>query len=486
MKNNHLNYKTLSVLLIAGLSFGISCKKLDEKPLSFVTPDKFYTTSSQIEATFAGTMNRLWNYWGEGPWQGSYEGYSYGLRHFVNDDQLLGGDLIIPADHANVLWRPHYNAILNLNSAILAMKNGNLKGVSGVDLDKLVGQAKFLRGYNYFMLVRMFGDLPLITEDLADPVNAQIARSPVADVYKLIVSDLTEAAAKLPATWPSEQKGRPTSGVAKGLLAKAYLTMATAPLNDVSNYPKAADLAKQVMEEGVYSLVPDVKDVFSVATKYGPEMMWSFNSNYQDIATDPQIYSPGLLGGWGDAGVETEWEQKYPASPRKDAYLLTDIDGVHYDKWVGENHPFVKKFMYDKQEDFDNYRSIVNIPILRFADVLLIFAEADNMANNGPTPAAVEAINKVIDRANGNKANTQHPRLTTGMTKEAFDMAVIEERNQELCFEYDRWFDLIRKRILKEKNPITVQQNFSDADYLFPIPEHDMRLNPLLTQNPGY
>jgi hypothetical protein len=126
------------------------------------------------------------------------------------------------------------------------------------------------------------------------------------------------------------------------------------------------------------------------------------------------------------------------------------------------------------------------MPIIRYADVLLIFAEAENMANGGPTQAAVEAVNQVIDRANGNTINADHPKLTAAMTKEAFDEAVIEERNQELCFEFDRWFDLVRKRILKEKSIPTIQQNFSDADDLFPVPDNDVQLNPLITQNPGY
>jgi hypothetical protein len=214
--------------------------------------------------------------------------------------------------------------------------------------------------------------------------------------------------------------------------------MATAPLNDVSNYKKAADLATEIMQEGNYKLVPDITKVFSLETKYGPEMMWSFNSNYADINTDPQIYRPGQLGGWGDFRIQREWEQNIPSQPRKDAYVLTQINGVPYQQWTSNQTPFIKKFMYDKQEDFDKYSSVMNMPIIRYADVLLIFAEAENMANGGPTQAAVEAINQVIDRANGNTINAAHPKLTTAMTKEAFDAAVIEERNQELCFEFDR------------------------------------------------
>ena len=107
--------------------------------------------------------------------------------------------------------------------------------------------------------------------------------------------------------------------------------------------------------------------------------------------------------------------------------------------------------MYDNQDDYNNYSSVMNMPVIRFADVLLIYAEAANMAAGAPTQAAVDAVNQVIDRANGYATIAAHPKLTTAMSKDAFDAAVIEERNQELCFEFDRWFDLIRKHILKGK-----------------------------------
>ena len=134
----------------------------------------------------------------------------------------------------------------------------------------------------------------------------------------------------------------------------------------------------------------------------------------------------------------------------------------------------------------------MNYPILRYADVLLIYAEAANMAGGGGTAPqqAVDAVNEVIDRANGYQVNPLHPLLTTAMSKQDFDAAVIQERNWELIFENgDRWFDICRKRILDDPK-VTVREedriNFSVDDYLFPIPETDLRLNPLLEQNPGY
>jgi hypothetical protein len=463
-------------LFIAVILMAMSCKKLTEEPIAFVQPQDFFNTPSQIEATFAAAMNKVWDYWG---------GYGYGMGNFINDDQYAGGDLVIGNNHGADLWNAHYGAIINLNTAIKALKDGKMgPTVPQEDVDVLMAQAKFIRGWNYFMLVRMFGPIPLITEETPDPVNNQMSRSPIADVYALIVSDFTEAAQKLPHKW-DDFPGRPTSGAAKGLLAKTYLTMATAPMNDVSNYAKAADFAKQVMDEGDYSLVPDIDDVFSTPTKYGPEAMWSLNSNYEDINTDPEIYRPGILDGWGDFQVQREWEQQYPDIPRKHAYILTEVDGVPYTEW-DEQTPFIKKFMYDNEDDYANYSSIMSMPIIRYADVLLIYAEAANMANGAPTPEAVDAVNQVIDRANDYVVLPQHPRLTTSMTKDAFDAAVIEERNQELCFEFDRWFDLIRKRILKEKSIPSIQQNFTEDDYLFPIPDVDVELDPNMEQNPGY
>ena len=465
-------FQIFSVLI---LILFVSCKKLDEKPKSFVTPDNFYTTSAQIEATFAASMNTLWDAW---------SAYGYAMATFAQDDQLNGGNLNITEDWGSDLWAAHYNAIMNLNAAIGAMKKGSLKGsVSTSDQNVLMAQARFLRGYNYFMLVRMFGALPLMTEDTENPFQAQLPRSEVSAVYTFITDDLTFAYQNLPPSWPEAQRGRPASDAAKALLAKAYLTMATFPLNQPDNYKKAADLAGQIITDGRYSLVHDIKDVFSAATKYGPEMMWSFNSNFNDMATDPHIWSE--MDGWGDESADPLWVQNYPDQPRKYAYIqITNASGKTYLE-LG-NLPGIKKYLYDTPEDFDAGRSIINIPVIRYADVLLMFAEADNMANGNPSQAGVDAINQVINRANNYVANAADPLATIGMSKSDFDKKVIQERNYELCFEYDRWFDLIRKHTLKEASDPDIQQNFSEDDYLFPIPSADIRLNPELTQNPGY
>jgi starch-binding outer membrane protein, SusD/RagB family len=462
--------------------FTPGCVELEETPLDFASPDNFYKSVSQIEATFASSMNRLYGEW---------YGYSYSYYHFENDDQIYGGDLNFDDTHGNELWRNHYRAIADINPVIKAL-NADVLGttVDQAMKDELMAQAKFLRGFNYFFLVRMYGDLPLIIET-TNVVSDPVSRSPITDVYALIESDLQFAVANLPVAWGGTKRGRPSQDAAKAILAKVYITMATAPLNDATAAVKARDMAKQVMDAGNYSLVPNIDEVFELTNAYGPEMMWSFNAAEDDNATPPQIWLPGTMAdGWSDIKADKVFSDTYPAQPRKDAYLLLeDLDGVAYNDptgWSWWGGAGIKKFLYDSYENALRLRSVQNYPIIRYADVLLLFAEAENMVNNGPTQAAVDAVNQIINRANGGVPNPADPLLTVGMTQEAFDAAVIHQRSLELAFEHDRWFDLVRKRILRENTLPEYQQNFSENDYLWPIPQADLRLNKDLTQNPGY
>ena len=482
MKKRKLNIFNLVPMSVVLLLLTARCVKLDEKPQDFVGPDNFYQTSSQIESAFASAMNRLY---------GAWYGYSYAYYDFDSDDQYYGGELVFDDTYGNDLWSYHYSSIADINPPIQALNEDKL-GTSATQevKDQLMAQAKFIRAFNYFCLVRLYGDIPLITET-TNVVTGQITRKPIADIYALIESDLLYATQNLPPSWPPEKRGRPTMDAAKGLLAKVYITMATAPMNDATKFAKARDMAKAVMDAGNYSLVPDITKVFAMENSYGPEMMWSFNSAEDDLATEPQIWLPGTMAdGWTDIKCDKVFGDTYPNQPRKSAYLmLEDNTGDPYTDasgWSWWGGPAIKKFLYDTWENQQNYKSVQNYPILRYADVLLLFAEAENMVNNGPTQAACDAVNLIIDRANGYVVNPADPKLTTSMSNAAFDAAVIHQRSLELCFEYDRWYDLVRKRILYEMTLPEYRQNFTEDDYLYPIPQTDLRLNPLWTNNPGY
>lgn len=474
-----LNLVMLSGLLLLLIT---RCSKLEEEPKDFVGPDNFYNTPSQIEAAFVSSMQRLWGGWQFYDWAGYPEYPSM-------DDQYYGGDLVIGDEFATGCWSTHYQAIADLNPAIKAMAEGRLTGVSEEVKNRLMAEAKFLRAWNYFTLVRLYGDIPLIDET-TDLANAEIVRIPVADVYDFIVGDLLVATQYLPETWPDADKARPTMDVAKTLLAKVYITMATAPLNDVSKYADARDMAKEVIDGDRYQLVTPVEDVFKMENEFGPEFMWSFHNSEEEYVIEPQIWLPGeMAGGWGDLTAEQIWGEAFPEEPRKHAYLLLEDlwfgTGTTYHDWW-KNAPYIRKFLYDTPENLEKNVSYQAFPIFRYADVLLLYAEAENMASGGPTQDACDAVNQIVDRATGGVANPADPLFTTSMTQAEFDAAVIQQRSWELCFEYDRWFDICRKRILYEVTDPDYQQNFSENDYLMPIPQRDLRLNPKLTQNPGY
>src|SRR5690242_1662915 len=155
MKNIRIRILPLILVVL------ISCESLDENPAGIATPSTFYTTIEQCNAALAGAMANLWG-WYVSPGYGEGNGYS---AYFLNDDQFEGGDLNIPANHASSLWTGHYKSISNINSLLGAIKAGSLSKFQQDEIDEIVAQAKFVRAFNYFYLVRMFGALPLITED---------------------------------------------------------------------------------------------------------------------------------------------------------------------------------------------------------------------------------------------------------------------------------------------------------------------------------
>jgi len=472
-----------NLVMLSGVLFLliIRCSKLEEEPKDFVGPDNFYNSPSQIEAAFVSSMQRLWGGWQFYDWMGYPEIHSM-------DDQLYGGDLVIGDYTGNGCWEVHYQAIADLNPAIKAMVEGRLTGVTDEVKNQLMAEGRFLRAWNYFTLVRLYGDIPLIDET-TDLANAEILRTPVADVNDFIVEDLLFATQYLPVSWSDEDKARPTMDVAKTLLAKVYITMATAPMNDASKYADARNMAKEVIDAGNYQLVPNVEDVFKMENEFGPEFMWSFHNSEEEYVIEPQIWLPGeMAGGWGDVTAEQIWGEAYPEEPRKHAYLLLEDlwfgTGTTYLDWW-KNAPYIRKYLYDTPENMEKNVSYQAMPIIRYADVLLLYAESENMVS-GPTQEACDAVNEIINRATGGVPNPADPLFTTSMSQSEFDAAVIQQRSWELCFEYDRWFDICRKRILYEVTDPDYQQNFSEDDYLLPIPQRDLRLNPKLTQNPGY
>lgn len=483
MKKNKINsFRSFLVLFL--IITATSCQKLKEEPEGMSTPANFYTTVSQCEAGYAGSMNGLFVTWG---------GYQNPLT--FPDGQFDGADLDLNISSFNDLWTWHYKAISNVNAVLKAVKGGSLTGNSEEEIASVVAQGRFLRAFNYFTLVRLYGKIPYITEDTPDPVAQPLtpdSRLEIAAVYDLIEADLTYAAENM-ADYDAATPGKPNKWVAKAFLAKVYLTRATAPLNQTDNYAKARDMADDVILNGPYSLLSNFEEVFKTSNNNNPEVIFAFHTTSNAPYMPGNVWAPSEMDGWSGGPVKILWATTiYPEQPRKHSYLLLDFPSDIYDpsapiiNWSqsADGVPYVGKYnmpnlTYDEQVGGGD--AGIEMKILRFADLLLIYAEAANMAGSGPTQLAVDRLNLIIDRAN--EGSGSEARATLAMSQSEFDKKVIDERSYELCFENDRYFDVLRKRLLQEVNLPDNAQGYDENDYLLPIPALDAKS---IGQNPGY
>tara|TARA_R110000765_G_scaffold153215_3_gene256091 strand:+ start:311 stop:1732 length:1422 start_codon:yes stop_codon:yes gene_type:complete len=337
---------------------------------------------------------------------------------------------------------------------------------------RLIGEAKFLRALNYFWLVRGFGDVPIQEVNLVD-------RAPVSEVYAYIEQDLIDAAASLPAKgdYAVADIGRATRGAAQGLLAKVYLYE--------KKWQQAADMANTVINSGDYALEPDYATVWRASTENGPESLFELQARGEIIAHGIQQYSQtqGARGpsGWG-WGFNTPSEDLLNAfneagdTVRRDATIIfageTLFDGREVSSSV-ENPRYNEKAYSSANPGAGE--SDKNIRILRYAEILLIEAEALNEL--GQSAAALTPFNEVRERVN-------LPDITT-TDQGGLRQMIWNERRLELAFEHDRWFDLIRTG-QAESVMTALGLPFSEKNKLFPIPNDQLIQTPEMTQNPGW
>ena len=492
MKSTYKHY--VLTLAVGAALFG--CSSLNEVPESVISPENFYKTEADFLAAINGAIKPLFS--------------GYGAFDFNNHLLLSGGADDVtsrptaPSLKAYDEFKPDVNGSQAATEWTLLYKSINacnlitarINQATSIGMDKknaLEGQARYVRALDYFHLVRWFGEIPIITaENQIDAAN--VGQSPVADVYAKIVADLKAAETMLPATFA--EKGRPTQGAAKTLLAEVYLTMAGWPLKDASKYALARDKAKEVMDMNVYALQPNFADLWKVSNKLtNKEFIFMFNgvstATWQEGSHLHVASRPGEEGGWDDMMSEARFFKVFPNGPRKDATFHTIFTDKAHTPWekstIGQ--PYMEKYRDAgaaatadgpvASNDGDGF-FVLN----RYAEVLLIYAEAANMAEGKPSATALNAINQVRRRASGN-SQTLYPDLTASMTQQAFDDAVIAERAWELAFENKRWFDLVRKELVVNVNK-GLYPAVSEKNMLIPKPQKEIDLIKGLKQNPGY
>jgi hypothetical protein len=500
--------KIIISITLAGLL--VSCAKLQVTPTSSITTSQLYTTQSNSLAGINGVYASL-TFDASGD-QTLYGRNLYFLTDMGSDYAGAGASAINPfvqaiskaawdpnTDRLEVAWKQIY---IGINLANLAVDNLPTSQVTDPLKTRLINEAKFIRALLYFDAVRLWGAVPLVLHQPTslDPSALNIGRTSVDSVYAQIISDLT-AAQGLPATYSSSDIGRATSGAATSLLAKVYLTR--------RDWADAATQARSVYTSGTYQLFTNFSDAFNKATKNGKEHIFSaqFTANQGlNGTTNGNTLTQTSFSGFiaiQPADIISDTTLFYniyqPGDTRQAGSYAKQLLNPATNTLYTFPLPLFRKFL-----DTTNYSGLtntpINNPIIRYADVLLILAEADNEQNGGPNAEAFEAINQVRRRAFGYPITTAGSpvdlTLATTPDQSTFREAVFQERLLEFVQEGQRWFDLVRRGInTGTGNPYFVdalkkvasKQAVSAKDTLYPIPQPERNINPSgLYQNPGY
>lgn len=480
---NKMKSKIFFGILLAMLSQ--SCSKfLDENPDNFISPVNFYKT----EADAVAAVNAVYDVLSE--W-GAYEREIYLMTELSTDNMDLNGrnqarlqldDYVIDPNN-NIIrdaWQSLFDGVNRANTVI-----GNVPAAASIPeavRKRVEAEARFLRAFYYFNLVRLYGDVPLLTSETQSLTGLDVAREPVAKVYELIVEDLKVAESNLPLSYTGINKGRITQGAAKSLLAKVYLTMAGNPLKDTQKWSLAAAKALEVINSNQYALWDNYADNFAIPLKNGKESVFEGQTQANNAGNDvsriytnfaPSPQNPFGQRAYGGFLPTLELYNTYESSDeRKELYLTqnyTTPKGVA----VKVTRPYINKYVDSNGSENNNSN---NWPYIRYADVLLMYAEAANETGNALE--ALKYLNKVRNRAGlGDVLTTDQAQLRD---------IIANERRLELAFEGHRWFDLVRTGKLISTMLAKGKTNIKDYHVLYPIPQRERDVNPKLSQNPGY
>lgn len=520
---------TLYIASLALLQF--SCNKiLDTTPQDFVSPNQYYNSDKELESALAGVYDRLGDTRVYAQAMTSYLVFSDEFFMKGRTSGALGNIIDASTLEINRHWESIYTGIERANMLLENLDKS--PSVSQAKKDEVKGQALFLRAYYYFMLVDEFGSVPLKLASTKSPVEKPLHGSSVKDIYAQILKDMKEAAGLVKPITDYGYNTRISKTAVYGMLSRVCLTMAGAPLHDESKYEEARDYADSVIHSNkvMHTLNPDFKQIFinHVQEKFDvKECLWEVEFKG---ANQGEILEGGMIGSYNgitSPSIDSGWAYDYVHATAKlyNAYEATDLrkdwtvatfrfvasgQTVVRTPWTStqiyERSPGKWRREYETTLPRAQYYNGTNWPLLRYADVLLMFAEAESHVNGGPTTAAYDAINQVRRRGYGKDINTPNATVDApqGMGQQDFQEFIMNERLRELAFEGLRKHDLIRWGIyvpvMQEqalvynigmpadlKGPaITQAQRITERAVLFPIPNSELATNQNMKQNPGW
>lgn len=474
------------IFAIILLLFSASCSDvLVEEPKAIAT-ETFYKTASEIESAVLGVyapVKDAGNCMG-GLYQAQMEaqvdyGYGRGSYAVITEFQGLNATNIT---RVGQFWAYFYRSIRNANTVI---KNApNASSVDEATLNALVGEAKFLRAFCYFHMVRNWGDIPLRTEE--NMLDQDVPRTPASQVYDLIISDLNFAEQYLPEH--ESVAGRASKWAAKSLLADVYMQL--------GQYSQARTKSLEVINSGRYSLINistsnDYYKIFGPGVTSSSEEIFylKYNSTegsqYAIFAHHP---GDGYLNGQGYYALYSDSVKNKVIRDWDYHDLRKKFNLFSYNIGLGSTTVLYKKYIDPTRTS----GATNDYPCYGLADLLLLYAEADCRANSGPTSDGLEKLNMIHRRAYGknpNVASTVDFKLSD-YTMDSFIDLVMKERMYETFYEGKRWLDLKRTGKLKAAIMDAYGIQVADMHLWWPIPnveyDYNKAIDPETDQNPGY
>ena len=501
--------------LILGLSV-VGCSDLEEDALGQLDPDERNVDLTTVETTIAGAYGNLS--------ARAFMSRGLGLTVMLRSDMVTIGNpstnaeriehdqfqvsltnplILNPNNPERSFWPRMYQIIRGANETLRELEV--LEEEDAVEAE-IAGRARFIRGFAYYHLVRLFGDVPYLDETTTTLLASEATRTPVDEIYENIIADFEFAKQSLPDS--RTDRALPARSAASAFLASVYLTR--------ENYQMAYDEATDIINNaGIYNLAlePDYRNLFhAVNTDLSSEPIFVIDFTGTNVGDESRDYLAAFTGFFGQATyypsggwsvmvpsqrVFDTWEDgDYRKEVNFDAEALDNTGAVlsfaNYSSLDGRNanRPHISKYTAMAgdlpQANTSGRDSHSNYQMMRFGEVLLIAAEA--AAEIGRTAEADGFINMIRERArNGNGTGT--PSTVPADISGATVADVLEERRLELAFEQKSWYDIVRREMGDDvfgPNGLETQNFDASRDYLLPIPPLEISNNPNLTQNPGY
>lgn len=496
------------------LLFGVSCTDLKEEPVGLLDPGSFFKTPADLEAAVNGSYAYIASekYWGR----------RLPLTLLLMGDMCDIGDLSTSLKRQEVnnfvanddngmvtdIWPQSYAIIGAANQAIAG---ADLVSGDEATINAIAGKAYFYRAFAYYHLVRLFGDIPYIDYAVTDiSTVSDISKTSANQVYEGIIADLQFAKEHLPNTQPT--RSQPSKATAAAYLASVYLTL--------GDYQKAYDESTYVINNvGTFNLglENNFQDLFD-ANKASNLIEPLFTVDFIGLSNDGLLGTDYMASVTGMRGDETPtskgggWTVSVPSERVFDTWNERDYRrAVSFDTTAifnGTVHPYTefanfsplgvnrahiaKYYRYPGECGSNARQSSHNYITMRYAEVLLIAAEAANELTGGSSEA-IGYLNMIRERARKRDGNLSNypPDVTSGLSQTDLRNVIIEERRLELAFEFKRWYDIKRLQMGPEvfsASGLEPHENFSESrDYLLPLPGDELSRNPnLMPNNPGY